>query len=220
VRVAGRTRHRARRGTTIVEFAVATFILALILSAIGLVSRSGTKSFRKSAFDAALENRARIALATLAEELEKAGSTTLVGLPAAPLWTDAFSFDEVQAVSSADGSVTWSPSRLQFEYEPGETNNGADDNGNGLVDEGRIVLVRYRGQAGEMHVVLARWVSEYLQGETGNGADDNGNGLVDEHGVCFSRSGSTIGIRLALQRRDADRRVVTRTFTTAVKLRN
>ena len=123
------------------------------------------------------------------------------------------------------GQVVWSPlRRLAFEYAPRVSNDGADNNSNGLVDEGRLVLTLDVGTPEERSVVLTNWVPELLEGELPNGIDDNQNGLVDERGFCIQRvadaAGDALLVRLSLQRRDANRRPLTKTIQARVRVRN
>jgi len=95
-----------------------------------------------------------------------------------------------------------------------------DNNGNGLVDEGRLVLRRNPGAASEQVTVLLTGVAEFLEGEIGgNLIDDNGNGLVDEPGFCLVVGGQ-ITAHLTLLRPGPDGRVLARTMETSVAPRN
>jgi hypothetical protein len=107
-----------------------------------------------------------------------------------------------------------------LELETGEQDNGLDDNGNGLVDEGVIVWTENPGLVDERRVIRSHWVREYLEGELPNGLDDNGNGLRDERGLCFSIEGDVLTIRITLERRDDDGRIHTKTVQTSVRVRN
>ena len=46
----------------------------------------------------------------------------------------------------------------------GEIDDGLDNNGNGLVDEGQVVWITDLGLPGQRAVVLCNWVSEALDG--------------------------------------------------------
>ena len=121
----------------------------------------------------------------------------------------------------AGGAPTWSSlTRIGFAYEPGEIDDAIDDGGDGLVDEGQLVMVQDVGTAAERTLVLASSVRELLEGELPNAADDNGNGLQDEGGVSFELVGETLLIRLSLERRDSDNQLLTRTVETGIRLRN
>jgi hypothetical protein len=89
---------------------------------------------------------------------------------------------------------------VRFDYEEGELDDGADNNGNGLVDEGCLFWTRDVGEPSEKTHVIARGVREYLEGEEPNLDDDNGNGLEDERGFCLERVGEALVIRLTLER--------------------
>jgi hypothetical protein len=109
--------------------------------------------------------------------------------------------------------------------EPSETDNGADDDGDGLIDEGMIEFTRDLGAGTERIVRWARGVREYLAGENPNVADDNANGLTDERGLSFSLTGRILTIRLTLQAvgakgDGASGTVLSRTVETSVRLRN
>ena len=110
--------------------------------------------------------------------------------------------------------------RFALELAPGELDNGIDDNGNGLIDEGVLVRIENPGLANEQRSIFARGVSEYLEGETGDGTDENGNGLVDEGGLSFSRSNGSLQIALSLERIGPDGELMVRTLETSVALRN
>ena len=149
-----------------------------------------------------------------------ASSTSLAYFADVPFWDDEVIFDQITDVSEFDGSIVTVPTRIALEYQTGEVNDGVDNNGNGVADEGTLVLYRSWGLADQRRVVLCRWVGEYAAGETGNGADDNGNGLADERGLRFSRVGDVITISLSLERPDSNARALVRTVTTSIWLRN
>ena len=89
-----------------------------------------------------------------------------------------------------------------------------------LIDECEAVLVMDENGPDEQTIVLAHEIREFLEGETQNGLDDNGNGLVDERGLCFERTGDDLALRLTLESRDREGRLVTRTLETSVYPRN
>ncbi|MEW6071025.1 MAG: hypothetical protein AB1726_00330 [Planctomycetota bacterium] len=120
-----------------------------------------------------------------------------------------------------DGAIDWgSISRLAFAYADGELDDGVDNNGNGLADEGVITLTRRVGEAEEATVTLCRHVGELFPGETLNGADDNGNGVTDEPGFNAHLVGNVLELRIALVDVDPDGRPLGRTVNTSVRLRN
>jgi hypothetical protein len=95
------------------------------------------------------------------------------------------------------GVVVWgAPTRLTFELEPSEADNDADDDGDGAIDEQRLVLTRDVGTLDEVSIVICNGLSEHAAGEIENGLDDNGDGRADEPGFFVRRVGDLLTIRL------------------------
>ena len=117
--------------------------------------------------------------------------------------------------------IDWSNQhRLAFEYDTGEVDDGVDNDGDGLADEGNLVLRRNDGLANEVRIVLCRGVAELFEGELANGIDDNGNGVVDEAGFNVHRVGDVLTIRLTVQDALGQGVILTRSLETSSRLRN
>jgi len=215
-----RIRQNSRRGHTLVEVLVALGILTVAGGALALVGMTSGNTFRAEALRTTLDGQARDVISRLTRELRGSNSGSVSALPESPTWDTNLTFDQPAEITLFTSSIIWRTMRLELLYEQGEVNDGADNNGNGLVDEGRIVLRRDWGEAEEVSVTLAHAVREYLEGETLNGLDDNGNGLIDERGLVFERSGDTITVRLTLERFDTQGNPATRSADTSVLLRN
>jgi hypothetical protein len=190
---------------------------------LSLASSANSAAFNSGISRAHLESQIESAMQRVGSELRVAGRSTLDPQLAPGQATDSLEY--VQALDLQAGQIVWSqPRRLAFEYAPQETNDGADNNSNGLVDEGRLVLTLDIGTPDERRVVLTNWVPELLEGELPNGADDNHNGLSDEHGFSVERvsdpAGDALLVRLSLQRRDANGRPVIKTIQAKVRVRN
>jgi prepilin-type N-terminal cleavage/methylation domain-containing protein len=210
-----------RRGHTLVEVLVAVVVLAIAIGAAALVGLRSEDAIRTESVRLTLDGQARQVTARLLAELRGSSAGSVSGLVESPEWDDLLQFEQVASISPTSGQIDWSTARVELRYEAGEVDDGIDNNGNGLVDEGRVVLIRDPGGPDEIEATLTHWVAEYLEGETPlNALDDNGNGLVDERGLVFERAGNTIRIHLTLQRLDADGRLVTSTAETSVLLRN
>ena len=111
--------------------------------------------------------------------------------------------------------------RLTFEYEPGELDDGLDNDGDGLVDEGRLIRYVDYLLPTERRIVLCSGVAEFLEGEEGgNLADDNGNGLVDEPGLGFDIDGGTLNVRMSVAGTGPTGTEIVRTRVASVFLRN
>jgi hypothetical protein len=115
----------------------------------------------------------------------------------------------------------WGPlTELLWEREPAELDDGQDNDGDGLVDEGRVVLVRNSGGVNERRVVLCSGVAEFAQGESAAVGDENGNGLDDERGFSLQRDGELLTVFLTLQEQVESAQVLTTSVRTSLRLRN
>jgi prepilin-type N-terminal cleavage/methylation domain-containing protein len=211
-------RHRARRGFTLVEALIAATLLAVLLLAVAQTSSRASDAFEEGSAEHTLSTGTHRAMERLARTLQLADGTLLAG----PVLTD-FGADLVTFRVPADfagGAVQWSNVQIHAELEPGELDNGLDEDGDELVDEYRIVLTEAPGTADERRTVLLSGVAELLQGELANNADDNGNGLIDERGLSLHATGNVLTIRITAQRRDDGGRLLVESAETAVRLWN
>ncbi|HKB15887.1 MAG TPA: hypothetical protein VKF62_07465 [Planctomycetota bacterium] len=168
---------------------------------------------------AEVESQARRLVDRLAHEFQGVGVGTLVPVGSLAQGAREATFRRNEGFSA--GAVQWGPTaRLRFVLESGERDNGLDDDGDGLVDEGTLELRRDLGNDADPAVTLARGVAEHLAGESGNGLDDNGNGLVDEPGFCLTLDGRLLTVRVTLERPDGTGSVLRGSAEAMVFLRN
>lgn len=211
------TTHR-RAGFTIVELALAMGVLGLALGLAGMVTRTGTAAYRSAEAGRQLEQNLHRALDIVITELEATGSDFLDPTPVDGL---AYKTIEYQHLLLQGTDVLPGPtSRLAFEYETGEIDDGLDNNGNGLVDEGVLVLVRNVGLTSQQRVVLCHGVRELLEGEIANGIDDNGNLLDDEPGFFIQIRGRVVTIRLSIEGIGPQGQILVRTAESSARMRN
>ena len=211
--------HQAERGTTLLELVVAVTILAGVLLVVFTMMRTGQDTFTYGVNLAATETRARQAVDEVVLLLVDSGASQLV--PDLEVVTYSSSLEFRKNAGMSAGVIQWGPAhRVEYQQDPGDPEDGVDNDRDGLVDEGRLVWTRDVGEAGERSTVLAGSVAARLEGEVLNGADDNGNGMVDERGFCLRRSGNQITIYLSLQSWDGKFGLLEATVRTAVRLRN
>jgi hypothetical protein len=203
-------------GFTLVEVVLVGLLLVAVLGSVALVAGSSDRMYRTGSLSSQLEFQAGTTMERVCEELRKAGVDTLFPVPDEDVGSSSVQY--VQATELVGGVVQWTPvRRLELELEVGEVDDGLDNNGNGLVDEGRLVLVE---DAGARRRVLTRWVARYLEGEIANGVDDNGNGLIDESGFSLEFQDGAVLVRLTLERRTTDGVLLRRTARSSVTPRN
>jgi hypothetical protein len=212
-------RKSARSGFTLYEVAITVGLLGLVFAATGMVSRSTSDLANWTGEKSRTEGRARRALDRVVEELAMAGRQSLDPDPEPPNWSDNLEFQCATGVAGALplwGALTG----VLWEREPAELDDGQDNDGDGLVDEGRVVLVRNVGAANERRVVLCNGVAEFAEGETAAVGDENGNGLDDERGFSLQRDGELLTVFLTLQEQVESGQVLTTSVRTALRLRN
>lgn len=215
---------RARAGFTVVEAVLALALFLILFSSAVLAARGGAGAFRNSQGKTDLEARLRRTLDRVAFELMSSGASTLMASPASGSGEPdsdfgAFDFQFCQAIGVNGTAPQWGPTlSLARQYAPGELDDGLDNDGNGLVDDGVLVLTRDVG-GDEHRVVLCSGVRELLEGEVADGDDDNGNGVTDEAGFNVHRRGEVLFVRLTLEE-SLESGTLIRTLETAVRLRN
>ena len=105
--------------------------------------------------------------------------------------------------------------------EPGDPDDGLDNDGDQVVDEKRVNWIENFGLPGQRTHILCNGVRDALEGEVAdNGIDDNANGLVDEEGLSITIDGERITIQLTLERQDSLGDHVQHTLRRVVALRN
>ena len=213
---------KGKGGFTLAELSISVGLMAAIAGSVLMVTSSTNDAIDTGMTGSELDALGRRAMDRIAGLLvaSRRGSV----LPAAPAAETPGSTTLVDftRVNGFDGvNATWSNlNRIEFVYEDGELDDGLDNNGNGLADEGRVNWTRELGTGDQHTVTLCKWVAEVADGEVLDGfADENGNGLVDERGLAFSFDGERVTVLLTLSQVDADGRVHTRSFERTIAFR-
>jgi len=206
-------------GFTLLELVMAMAILAVILAIAYPILSTGTSAYGAGVKRVDLDRNANKVIDEIAGHLALAGASTVYPDTPGLSWSSYVIYYENEGY--LDGAVQWGEAQIIYwRYSDSDPNDGRDNDGDGLVDEGEVVRWTYDSGGTPRIVVLATNVPEYLEGELPNGVDDNGNGLIDERGLCFSRSGRVWTVRLSLQKPGTNDASLIQTVETAVTPRN
>ncbi len=205
---------------TMLEMAISLAILSMAMGSALFLSARGTAGCEQSMAESALLGRVGRACEQILDLVVGANKANMIPPdPGVPWGCDSLEFE--RSIGWSAGEVQWSPRvRIAFEIEENELDNGLDDDGDGRIDEGRIVAIQNPGGIDETRRVIIRGVRRLLEGELMNGLDDNGNGLIDESGMSFERSDEILILRLTLEIEGPQRRFLIKTFTTSIRMRN
>jgi hypothetical protein len=216
-RVAAGRANRGRRGLTPIELMISLGIVGLIVATVLTVSLRGSRLVETTFGEGILDNKTERALGRVLAQVQGAATGTVDTDLSGPMGSDSIDF---QRSEGWDGKQKLGPELIvEWELQDGELDNGVDDDGDGLVDEGVVVRRENPDTPDEIRVVLATGVAEFLEGEFPNLADDNGNGLIDERGLSFELDGNLLTIRLTIEK-STPQGVVARTLETSLLLRN
>ncbi len=186
-------------GFTLVELMIAISVLAAMLAAVSgaaatLGSAMETNSCSAEMVTIARRNVQRVAafarpakLSTFSvqavQEDVTNGLATAVGQwisPTENVWRPSIQFQAASGLLSMNAALSTTPRRLVFLMETTETDNGVDDDGDGLIDEGTVELTH--------DAVTIAVVRDVEQCE-------------------FQFQGRMLGMRLQLAKRDSKHRV-------------
>jgi len=199
---------------------VSLSVFSSVLMIAMLVSSTSKDAFVSTTSRAELDARVKVALDRVAIEIEMASVATLdPQLSGFVTDSDQLSMQQVVDITAGApdlGDVL----TIAFADDPAEAVNGIDDDGDGVVDEGRLVMTRDDGGANPQTVVLCKDVRRCLEGEETGGGDENGNGLTDESGFLIQRVGDLLMIQLSVEGALPSGETTVRTSTTSVMLRN
>ena len=210
---------QSQRGITLLEIVVSLAVTAIVMGFAVRIVLSSSGATRATMSLTHLNQAAHRMVEKIAKELISAQSESLSPVPLPPLGSSTITYQKLSDISGAD--VTWGlPQRIQWEPDPGDPPDGMDNNGNGVIDEGLIVLTRDVGAPTEVRVVLGGDIADLLGGEEFNGADDNGNGLIDERGLSFETINGVLFVRVTVQGPGALSGVASQTAETGIRLRN
>ncbi|MFT7668976.1 MAG: prepilin-type N-terminal cleavage/methylation domain-containing protein [Planctomycetota bacterium] len=215
----------ARAGFTLIEVAISVTLIAIIAAFAGMVSKTGNSAYEGTSLTANLNSKVKLTLDRVALELQLAAKDTFFPtMEVGVTNTSSLVFQQLVDIQAGapvyGGPTVGQVMAIRLVMDVGEVDDGIDNNGDGLIDEKRLVLARDLGVETQMLVTICHDVSEMAEGEVAGGGDENGNGLIDEQGFDLQREGDVITIRLSIQRVSSSGVVLERTAETSLRLRN
>jgi hypothetical protein len=204
---------------TVVELLLAMTLLAAVLGVPAMLLRSGSSAYAVENASAETAELARTGIDRIVTRLETSIATSF---GVAPIRSNSVSYQ--RSIGFLAGALAPAPGpteTIQFEYTATDADDGIDNDGDGLIDEGRVVWLENPGAANERRVSLVEGVVETFPGEIpGNGVDDNGNGMVDESGLWFDVQVGRITVYLGISRPGPGGSIVTRQLRRVIAFRN
>jgi len=181
------------KGFTLLETLIVSVCLAVILLGIGAMMTTSRTSFSQGATQTDIQNQIRWAIGKVAQEMKQAVDTTIsVQGGTNPTLTFQKNVGWNGAAVQLGGITTF-----QFQYTPGEVNDGLDNNSNGLIDEGMLV----RTEAGMPNTIITEWVRE--------------------GSVAFTLAGNLLTIQMTLERPIAGgQTLLNETISTSIYINN
>ena len=221
MKMCGKGKGNRRSGVTALEVSLAVTLMVIFGGSAVTLGRSLSRAFGSQSGVAQRDVDLHQALDRIVSRLRTADGQAV--LPAGINAPFHSTWIEFQRATGHDGNaVTWGVTeRIQFEYDATEADDGVDNDGDGLVDEGRAVWIVDAGGPNQRRVVLASPVPEFHVNEVpGNGIDDDGNGLEDEGGLAFEITGDRMRIVLSLDSFDSEGNLQSTSAERVVVMRN
>jgi hypothetical protein len=207
-----------KRGITLIEVTLTLTLMSVIGGVYLLATQTLSSAMRTGVVVAETNGQAQRVLDRICEDLKCSSSDLTTPQPIAPFSGTAVDYQRAVGID-ANGDPQWGPpERFELEYE--ESDDGVDNDGDGLIDECRILWTENPGLANDRRVVVSNGVREYLEGETFDGKDENGNGLLDEQGFSLDFDSGRLTVRVSLEDRDKQGYPIVTTVQRTVAFRN
>ncbi len=213
-------RLRKESGLSILEMVIGTAIFLVVMGPVAQITLSAVSSLNEFEANSDVETRGRRAADRLDGLFRGVSSDSLDLVPDYPAWTSDATLERIGSVDLVAGSAGFNGIRVRWQIEASETNDGNDNDGDGLVDEGELVVTYDAGEITAQEIVLARGVPEFLEGEDSSSGDQNSNGLTDEAGLCITRVDDSIVFRLTLSSVLPGDEIRLHTISRTVRVRN
>ncbi len=211
---------RSQGGFTLIELLITTALLGAVMGSAILFSVSSSQLHREASMRATAQTKARRILDRIVSEIAYAERDSLLPDATGGSGTNDIRFNRIEGMVGGV-AVPGVTMRLWREPSPTDPDDGIDNDGNGLIDEGRLVLVRDDGGPAERSTVLVNTVRELFEGEArGNLVDENGNGVIDESGFFVHSNANLLTIGISIDECGLDGTSVVASVTATIAFRN
>lgn len=190
-------------GFSLIEVLISVSLVSVLLVNTTVLINTTSDATKNTQEQQELDRLASQLLDRIALELMEADKEVTLPQNVAPQHSALINYQSSTGLTN--GEVVYStPSRIQFR----------------LVDS-EVIWTRNADSPEAQEVVWGRFLSDFLFEESGgNLTDDNNNGLVDEAGLSFNIDGSSVLIRLTLEKETEDNRLITAQAWTRATFRN
>lgn len=209
-------KNKRNAGFSLLELLIAVSLLGVASGTTLMLTRASKGLASQTQVMAQLDHQLHRALGRMTKGLRSATLSSLT--PAAVNGSASLAFQEPEGMSG--GAPVLGPIQTyRWESAPDDPLDNVDNNGNGVIDEGRIVFVPDASDP-TRRTVISKLLAPWFDGESGDGLDENGNGLIDEPGLSFELRGRVLTLRMTVQTMSAEGVVVSRSRQAQVSLRN
>lgn len=194
-------RGRGQEGFSLIEVIIVTVILVVILGSVLEVLSVGLGTFNTGSVLTEIQAQARRVIDDVAKELQQAGMSTISPTPPATGTDGTTTITFQTCVGYSGGANVWSDvTTIEFAYEAGETDDGADNNNNGLIDEGVVQRTVVDGAGVSTTEILGHWVKE--------------------DGLRFNMDGDLLTISIEMHKKVVEGDIMETELATAVLIKN
>jgi prepilin-type N-terminal cleavage/methylation domain-containing protein len=132
---------RMRKGFTLVEVMIVVIMLSIMMVASIKFLMDNQQTYVSMLVSSTTEHEGRRILQNITEQVRNLGHSTFTTKPVDP-GLNEIAAKEILSYDSATSTITYDTEAVTIgtQYSTGESDNGVDDNGNGLIDEMDVYL--------------------------------------------------------------------------------
>ena len=145
---------RTQAGVSLLEVVIASTLLTVIVTGIYGLFHTGVAAYGMGASSAEVQRHSTRVLELISVELSQAGPDVIYPAPLPPDSTPRITLQRNSGFT--EGEIQWTPTTIfEFRHVADDPDDGIDNNGNGLIDEGVVVrvgyLCRWQERANQFH---------------------------------------------------------------------